>query len=241
MFDFTGKYAVVTGGNKGIGEGIVRRFIADGAAGVAILDVDITASLEWSKEIDPSGKKILPIKCNIANRDEVKVAFEQIYGTFGKVDFLINNAGIIRDAMFHKMTDENWDLVLAVDLGGAYNCTKQVALPMRQQGSGRIIFISSISVYGNAGQANYSAAKGALVSLTKTLGKEMARKNVTVNCVVPGGVATDILIGVPGREDRPADGPRIGTPAEIAALVAFLCTDEAAYINGAAIDINGGY
>ena len=233
MFDFAGKYAVVTGGARGIGEAIVRRLISDGAAGVAILDV-IDAT--YASQLDPTGKRAVPIACDITNRDEVGSAFQEIYKTFGRVDFLINNAGINKDGMFHKMSDETWDSVMGVDLGGSYNCTKQVMGKMREQEAGRIIFVSSISVYGNPGQSNYAAAKGALVSLAKTLAKEGQRKNITANCVIPGGIATEMTAGLP----MPPDAPRPGKPEEVASLICYLCTDEAAYINGACIDINGG-
>ena len=233
MFNFIGKYAVVTGGGRGIGEAVVRRLITDGAAGVAVLDV---ADAPYAALPDPSGKRIVHIKCDIADRNEVNSAFRKIYAEFGCVDFMINNAGITKDGMFHKMPDDAWDSVLGVDLGGAYNCTRQVIGGMRDRESGRIIFVSSISMYGNAGQSNYATAKGALISLTKTLAKEGRRKNITVNCVIPGGIDTGMTAGIP----RSADDPRFGKPEEVASLICYLCTDEAAYINGACIDINGG-
>lgn len=238
MFDFTGKYAVVTGGRQGIGEAIVRRFVADHAAGVAILDVESSEAL--AKELDPTGERVLPIQCNIADRPSVASAFQQIYAKFGRVDFLANNAGIARDKMFHNMTDDQWDAVIDVNLKGSYNCTKQVIGKMRDQEFGRIIFTSSIGIYGAVGQSNYSASKGALFTLTKTLAREEMRKNITVNCIIPGPVDTELLRGAGGQRADNPDGPRVGQPRDIASLVCYLCTDEAYYINGARIDINGG-
>ena len=233
MFDFSGKYAVVTGGSKGIGEAIVKRFIADNAAGVAILDL---TEAPYAKELNQAGNRIVSFIGNVANREDVRSSFRQIYERFGRVDFLINNAGIARDAMFHKMDDEIWDAVVDVDLGGAYNCTKQVVNKMREQESGRIVFVSSISIYGGIGQSNYTAAKGALIALTKTLAMEQQRKKITVNCVIPGGIKTDMTAGLTGMPDD----IRMGEPEDVASLICYLCTDEAAFINGACIDINGG-
>ena len=233
MFDFSGRYAVVTGGGRGIGEAIVRRLAADGAAGVAVLDV---GDIPYAKELDPSGKKIFPVACDVANRADTAEAFRRIYEAFGRIDFMINNAGIARDAMFHKMDDDNWDLVIDVDLHGAYNCTRQVINKMRDQEYGRILFTSSIAVYGAVGQSNYGAAKGALVALTKTIAREQRQKGITVNCIIPGGVETAMTANL----QRSENAPRLGKPEEIASLIAYLCTDEASYISGACIDINGG-
>jgi 3-oxoacyl-[acyl-carrier protein] reductase len=233
MFDFSGKYAVVTGAARGIGAGIAKRFFADGAAGVAILDV--TDDIAWAKEADPSGERILRIACDITDRAAVDAAFEKICGKFGRIDFLINNAGIIKDGMFHKMSDENWDSVINVDLNGVYNCTRKAINGMRDQGFGRIVNMSSVSVYGHIGQSNYSSAKGALVALTKTLAKESSRKGITVNAILPAAIETEMTTGIP----KGPDAPKMGQPEDVASLVAYLCTEEAWFLNGAAIDFNG--
>ena len=237
MFDFSNKYAVVTGGRQGIGEAIVRRFIAEQISGVAILDIQDSRAL--AEELDPSGERLLPIVCDIADRDAVAAAFRQIYQQFGRVDFLINNAGIARDGLFHTMEDEQWETVLDVNLKGAYHCTRQVINPMREQASGRIVFLSSIAIYGVANESNYSASKGALYTLTKTLAREQMRHNITVNCVIPGPIDTALFQYVSGFNPNP-NVQRVGKPEDVASLVCYLCTDEAYFINGARIDINGG-
>jgi 3-oxoacyl-[acyl-carrier protein] reductase len=233
MFDFSGKYAVVTGAGRGIGAGIAKRFLDEGAAGVAVIDV--TDDIAWVKEADPSGERILCIACDITNRATVDIAFGKIYEKFNRVDFLINNAGIIKDGMFHKMSDENWDAVINVDLNGVYNCTRKVINGMRDQAFGRIVNMSSVSVYGQVGQSNYASAKGALISFTKTLAKESSRKSITVNAILPAAIATEMTGGIP----KEPDAPKMGQPADVASLVAYLCTDEAWFLNGAAIDFNG--
>ena len=243
MFDFSGRYAVVTGGAKGIGEATVRRLIADNAYGVAILDIINSESL--AKELDPSGRKVLPLLCDISDRTAVAAAFRTIYVHFGRVDFMINNAGIAKDNYFHALKDEEWDSVFDVNLKGAYNCTKQVIGQMRKQESGRIIFFSSIAIYGIERECNYSATKGALYALTKNLAREQIDKNITVNCVIPGPIETDLFRYVSGEQadnTKQTDIPRqrIGQPKDVASLICYLCTDEAYFINGARIDINGG-
>jgi len=245
MFDFTGRNAVVTGGAKGIGEATVRRFAADNAAGVAILDIEDSNAL--ARELDPSGGKVLPIRCDITDRNAVQSAFQEVYDTFGRVDFMINNAGIARDGQFHTLSDDEWDIVQSVNVQGAYNCTRQVINRMRDQEFGRIVLFSSIGTYGVAGQSFYSASKGALFTLTKNLAREQTRKGITVNCVIPGPIDTDLLAYVheTARKNsgnpnyKPPDLPT-GQPRDVASLICFLCTDEAYYINGARIDINGG-
>jgi 3-oxoacyl-[acyl-carrier protein] reductase len=172
----------------------------------------------------------------------VEATFATIYEKFGRIDILVNNAGITKDGMFHKMSDENWDRVIDVDLNGVYNCTKQVLNRMREQEYGRIIMMSSVSAYGNAGQTNYAAAKGALVSLTKSLAKESFRKKITVNAILPAAIETDMLATIPkGKEGEGPHGPApiFGKPEDVASLTAYLSSDEAWFVSGALIDING--
>ena len=234
MFDFTGRYAVVTGARRGIGAAIAKRFYDDGCSGVAI--VARNGDIPWVKEVDPNGERIFIFEADTADKEAIADAFAKIYEKFGRVDFLVNNAGIIKDGMFHKMSDEAWYDVIDVDLNGVYNCTRQVINPMRDQEFGRIINMSSVSAYGNLGQTNYSAAKAGLVAFTKALAKESGKKGITVNAILPMAVETDMTAGIGG------DGPKekMGQPEDLASLVAYLCTDEAWFVSAASIDFNGG-
>jgi 3-oxoacyl-[acyl-carrier protein] reductase len=242
MYDFAGKVAVVTGGRRGIGAAVAKRFFDEGAAGVAVIAT--TDDVEWAKGLDPSGSRLMLVGVDVSDATATAAAFDAIYSKFGRVDFLVNNAGITRDGMFHKMSEENWTRVIDVDLNGVFNCTKAVIEKMRGQEFGRIIMMSSVSFYGNAGQANYSAAKGALISLTKSLAKESSRKKITVNAILPAAIETDMTAGLVqmAKEGKGPGGPGpiFGKPEDVASLVSFLCSDEAWFINGATIDINGG-
>lgn len=239
MYDFSGKYAVVTGARRGIGAAIAKRFYEEGAAGVACIAT--SDDIAWAKELDPSGEKLMIIGVDVSDAEATAEAFKKIYDKFGRVDFLVNNAGTTKDGMFHKMSDENWDRIIDVNLNGVFNCTKHVINGMREQEFGRIIMMSSVSAYGNAGQSNYAASKGALLSLTKSLAKESMRKKITVNAILPAAIETDMLAGIKEKmNEGPGPAPTLGQPEDVAALVSFLCSDEAWFINGAQVDINGG-
>jgi len=243
--DFHGKIIVVTGAAQGLGAAISRRFLEDGAAGVAMLDLKEEVVKAAADSMDPSGARVLAISCNVADPDSVQEAFRQVYERFGRVDVLVNNAGITRDAMAHKMTAEQFDAVLKVSLYGTFYCVQQVICQMREQKSGRIISMSSLAHRGNIGQANYSAAKAGIIGLTKTLAMELGPKNITVNCIAPCIAKTDIVKTMPEKvyNDMVNMIPlrRAGEPEEIASLVAYLASDEAAYISGQCINISGGW
>lgn len=244
MRDLTGKYCIVTGAGKGIGKAIVKRFLAENAAGVSILEWDLELAKKTALELDPTGEKVIAVKCNVADSDMVKAAVEETVRKFGRIDVLINNAGVTRDRIFHKMTDEEWHTVIDINLNGVYNLCKFVVPMMREQESGAIVNISSTSLLGNPGQANYAATKAALQGFTRTLGKELGRKNVRVNCIAPGHIDTDMMRAI-GEEKLNAaiarlPMQRLGDPDEIATVAAFLCTDDASWVTGQTIMVSGG-
>ncbi|HWQ77611.1 MAG TPA: SDR family NAD(P)-dependent oxidoreductase [Anaerovoracaceae bacterium] len=244
MSNLNGKYAVVTGGGKGIGESIVKRFVDDGAAGVAILGRNFDTLKKTAELIDPEGKIILPVKCDVSDEGQVADAIKAILDKFQTIDILVNNAGITKDSMFHKMTKEQWDAVININLYGTYHMCKYVVPVMREKNYGRIVNITSISASGNIGQANYSATKGAIVSFTNTLALEGGPKNITANCVAPGFIKTEMYDAVPeeiiAQHVKRIPLKRLGEPEEIAGAVSFLASDDASFISGQCLTISGG-
>lgn len=243
MYNFSNKYVVVTGAGKGIGRVIAARFIREGAAGIAMLDYDEALVKATAAELDPTGTQALAIKCDVSKEDSVQSAFDLIRERFGRVDILVNNAGITRDAIFHKMTPAQMHQVMDVNFFGTYNCIYQVVPGMREQNYGKIINISSTSSFGNPGQANYSASKAAVEGMTRTLAIELGRKNIQINCILPGYIDTEMMRAIPADmlESAIKKTPlqRLGDPKEIAALVAFLASDEASYVSGTSIVCSG--
>ena len=244
MGKLTGKYAVVTGAGKGIGRAIAERFLEDDVAGVALFDMDFPLVSATAKELDPTGEKVLAVKCDVSSQENVNEAFRQVVEKFGQVDILVNNAGITRDAMFHKMTIEQAQLVMNVHFFGTFYCCQAVIEGMRQRNYGKIINISSTSAFGNIGQTNYSAAKAAIDGFTRTLALESARKNITVNSIAPGMVNTDILKTIPAdiMEQKIKNTPaqRLGEPSEIASVASFLASDDSSWVTGNCILACGG-
>ncbi|MDP4091826.1 MAG: 3-oxoacyl-ACP reductase FabG [Bacillota bacterium] len=237
------KVAIVTGAGRGIGKGIALKLAQEGAA-VVISDIDINNAKEAAAEIEALGGKALGIQGNIAVRDDVERMFTEALTAFGTVDILVCNAGINRDGMLHKMTQEQWDQVIAVNLTGTFYCVQTAAKLMREKQYGRIINIASASWLGNIGQANYAASKAGVVGLSKTAARELAAKGVTVNAICPGFIETDMTRGVPEKVWDIMIGKipagKAGKPEDVANLVAFLASDEASYITSEVINVGGG-
>jgi len=238
-----GRVALITGAGSGIGEATARRFAAEGAT-VVVNDVDVERARPVVAELQRGGVRALAVAADVTRRHDVEVMVAHVVEEFGRLDILVNNAGINRDAMSHKMTEEQWDQVIGVNLKGTFLCAQAALVRMRERGWGRVINTSSIGSLGNIGQANYSASKAGVIGLTKTLALEYAKFGITVNCVAPGPVLTPMLQGVPEaiREKITAGVPlgRIGDPADIAGVHAFLASDDASYITGQVIFVDGG-
>jgi len=244
MYDFSQRIVTITGAAQGLGYAMAERFLKDGAQGVALLDVKEEALAEARRELDPSGTRTCAFVCDVSDAASVEQAFSKVFAYFGRVDVLINNAGITRDAFAAKMTAAQFDMVVQISLNGAFYCARQVIPGMREREWGRIISLSSMAAYGNIGQVNYSAAKAGVIGLTKTLSEELAPKCITVNCIAPGLINTGIIKTIPEQQmegfvkNIPAG--RIGEPEEVASLAAFLASEEASYISGQCIKISGG-
>ncbi len=241
---FSGKIAVVTGAAQGIGAAIAKRLYDDGAEYVALLDLNAQKLEEAASAIDPEGKRAGAHVCNVSKSDSVLEVFGQIERRFGRIDILVNNAGITRDAMLHKMTDEQWLSVIDVNLNSMYYCCKAVVPGMRERKYGKIVNLASVSAFGNIGQTNYGASKGGVIGFTKCLAREVARSRVTVNCIAPSYINTDMLRAVPEQVMQkflaaiPME--RLGEPEELAAAAAFLCSDDSSFITGECLVVSGG-
>lgn len=238
------KIAIVTGGASGIGKATVIRFAEEGAK-VLIWDLDEERGRKLAEELQEKGSEVIFSKVNTANYAEIENAAKQVAAKFGKIDILINNAGITRDSSLKKMTPEQWQQVIDVNLSGVFYCTKIISEYMLERQYGRIVSASSVvGLYGNFGQTNYVAAKAGLIGMTKTWARELGRKGITVNAVAPGFIETEMLAAMPENvlEGMRAKVPigRLGKPEEIAAAYAFLASDDAAYINGTVLSVDGG-
>jgi len=244
--NLAGKYAIVTGAGKGLGAAIAKRFLEEEIAGVAMLDVNFDLVKQTAMELDPTGERAVAFQCNVTDKDQINDVVDQIVAKFGRVDVLVNNAGITKDRMLHKMADEDWFAVINVNLNGTYYMCRKVAPMMREQASGSIINISSTAAYGNPGQTNYSATKAGLQGFTRSLAIEMGRKGVRANCIAPGFIETEMQLAVPAdilkaSIDNKVPMHRLGKPDELAAAVTFLASDEASWITGQTIFVSGGY
>ncbi|WP_447973445.1 3-oxoacyl-[acyl-carrier-protein] reductase [Nitrospira sp. Kam-Ns4a] len=239
-----GKTAIVTGAAQGIGRAIAEALAHQGAD-VAVCDLDPGRSQEAVEAIRAMGRRALNVKVNVADWDDVKAMADHVLKEWGRIDILVNNAGVTRDGLLIRMKEEDWHLVLQVNLNGTFYCTKAVLQPMTKQRSGRIVNIASIvGVTGNAGQANYAASKAAVIGFTKTVAREYASRAVTVNAVAPGFIDTAMTQGLPPevKEALLKQIPlgRLGQPSDVAAAVCFLVSDQASYITGQVLHVNGG-
>lgn len=237
------KVAVVTGGSRGIGKAIAEKFAAEGAS-VAILYSSNSASADAVvEEIRNAGGTAKAYQCHVENTDEVGKTIDKVVNDLGKIDILINNAGITRDKLLMMMKEEDFDDVISVNLKGAYNTMRKVCPMLARQRWGRVINLSSIAgINGNAGQVNYSASKAGLIGMTKSAAREFAGRGITVNAIAPGFVETDMTEKFASDENVMKRIPvgRMGRPDEIASLALFLASDAAAYITGEVIRIDGG-
>jgi len=240
-----GKVAVVTGGSRGIGRAISLDLAEKGARVIINYVSRSDAAEETKKQIEATGGECLLVKFDVADTSEVQEAFKQITSECGRIDILVCNAGITRDGLLATMKEEAWDEVMAVNLKGAFNCIKAGCRPMMKQRWGRIIIITSVVGFaGNAGQVNYSAAKAGLVGLTRSAARELASRGITVNCVAPGYIDTDMTSELPEavKEKILSEIPLgiLGEPKDISGAVTYLASEDARYITGQAIHVNGG-
>ncbi|HRI35192.1 MAG: beta-ketoacyl-ACP reductase [Saprospiraceae bacterium] len=238
------KIAVITGGASGIGKATVKTFLDQGAK-VAIWDISYDRAMQLKTELNRPDEDIKVYKVNAGDFQAVSEAALKTKQDFGRIDILVNNAGITKDSSLLKMTPEQWQQVIDINLTGVFNCTRAIAPFMVEQLSGRILNASSVvGKNGNFGQTNYAASKAGVIAMTQTWAKELGRKGITVNAVAPGFIATEMVQAMPpevvANMKSKVPSQRLGLPEEIGALYAFLASDDAAYINGATISIDGG-
>lgn len=241
MFDLTGKTALITGATGGIGRAISKKMHAQGAT-LALTDMNMDALKAFQSEL---GDRVFVYSANLTDSDSLKELVKNAEADMGKVDILVNNAGITKDGLSMRMSDEQWQAVLDINLTAGFKLARTVMPGMMKNRFGRIVGMASVvGVMGNAGQANYSASKAGLIAMSKCLGQELASRNITVNCIAPGFIKTAMTDALPDEakaklmEKIPMG--RLGMPEDIANAVVFLASDEAAYITGQTIHVNGG-
>lgn len=238
------KVAVVTGAARGIGR-VIAMTLAEQGADIAVVDISLEAAEAVASEIRSLGRRALAVSGSVDSAQDVESFVTKISSELGRIDILVNNAGITRDTLLLRMKEEDWDAVLNVNLKGAFLCTKAVSKLMVKQRYGRIVNISSVvGLMGNAGQVNYSASKAGLIGLTKSVARELASRNITVNAIAPGFITTSMteVLAENVKEGLMAQIPlgRLGSPEDIANTAAFLVSDAASYITGQTIAVDGG-
>jgi 3-oxoacyl-[acyl-carrier protein] reductase len=246
MSSLNGKVSVVTGASRGIGRAIAAALAAQGAS-VVLAARDEAKLAEGVREIETAGGKAMPIVMDVADRASVDAAIERVLEVQGRVDHLINNAGITRDNLLLRMKTADWEDVLSTNLTAAFHCTQAVLRPMlKQRSGGRIVNVTSVvGLTGNAGQANYAASKAGLIGFTKSLAREVASRGITANAVAPGFIETDMTHAMTEEAKKAVFAAipmgRVGKPEDIAALVSFLVSDAAGYITGQVLGVDGGF
>ena len=238
------KVAIVTGSTRGIGQAIAEELARQGAK-VVISGRNGERAQQVAAAIQEAGGEAIAVQADVSHMADAQRLVRETLERWGRIDILVNNAGITRDNLLLRMSEEEWDTVLQVNLKGAFNCTKSVTRQMMKQRQGRIINITSVvGQMGNAGQANYAASKAGLIGFTKSVARELASRNITCNAVAPGYIQTDMTAAL---DDAVKDSlkqqiplGRLGTPEDVARVVAFLCSDDAAYITGQVINVDGG-
>jgi 3-oxoacyl-[acyl-carrier protein] reductase len=240
----TGKVSIITGAGQGIGRATALKFAKEGAK-VAVCDINLESIEQTVELVESAGGEAIGFRVDVTDKDSIARMVEGVMAKWGRIDTLVNNAGIVQDAQFKKMSEDQFDRVIDVNLKGVYNCTKAVVDIMLAQNSGCILNASSIvGIYGNFGQTNYAATKFGVIGMVKTWARELGRKGIRANAICPGFVETPILATMPEKvvrmmEDRVPMG-RLAKPEEIANTYAWLASDEASYINGAVIEVSGG-
>ena len=242
--DYEPKSAIVTGSAQGIGKAIAMK-LAESGLNIVVSDILIDEAKKTAAEIGKLGVKTIAVKTDVSNAEDAKNLIQTTKDTFGSVDVLVNNAGITRDNLSMRMTEADWDIVLAVNLKGTFLCAQAASKIMMKQKFGRIVNIASVSgILGTAGQANYASSKAGVIALTKALSRELAARNITVNAVAPGFIITEMTDKLPDKvkEEYITQIPlgRAGTPLDVANVVDFLISPAASYITGIVISVSGG-
>ncbi len=234
----------MTGAAQGIGRAIAL-LLAQKGADIVVSDINLEKAEETVREIETIGRRAMAIRADVANTNDVERMVEAILGRFGQIDILVNNAGITRDKLILRMTEEDWDAVLNVNLKGTFNCTKAVVRHMSKQRRGKIVNIASVvGEMGNVGQANYSASKAGVIGFTKTIAREFAQRGINVNAIAPGYIETPMTEVLPEKVKeelrRMIPMGRLGRPGDVAEAVLFLVSEASRYITGQVLNVNGG-